>query len=446
MSAGSVSSRRGLRGFGSKAIVAAVIAGATLVTLDRPARADVRFDGNWTDDAKVSLVLSGATRADALRALAEKAGWSLVLELDGRGSGGNVDNSHIELSVTEQPASKVLAMLLADGRWVATRDGTLVRIAWANTESGAAPAVPSPPEPPNASKRKGAGARAHDVDVFGDTRHIAEDETVHDITVFGGRVDIDGHVTGDLAIFAGQARVTKTGHIDGDASVMGGRLDVEPGGRVDGDVGAIGGVVNGAENAKKAAAATPSEGGESAPATLEGATPRRGFLARAGEEIASRIRSAALLFVIGVIVIALGGQRAESVRAAIADRPMKAIALGIVGLIGMVAAIGIAAVTIVGIPIAVLAAIAAVLLGFSGVTSAFVVLGAMLFGHKTKNVYVHLAIGSGLFFAAGLVPVLGGFAQAAVFFAGLGGVVATRAMGFLKKRPAGFAGHASAYR
>ena len=115
--------------------------------------------------------------------------------------------------------------------------------------------------------------------------------------------------------------------------------------------------------------------------------------------------------------------------------PMRSIALGVVGLIGGIAALVIIALTVVGIPFAFIGAIAAVVLAFAGTTSAAIVVGAMIAGHKSQNVYVHLAVGCGLFMLAGLLPWVGGWVQAAIVFAGIGGMVATKAMGFLAKKP-----------
>jgi len=139
--------------------------------------------------------------------------------------------------------------------------------------------------------------------------------------------------------------------------------------------------------------------------------------------------------VLGAIFISLGGVRAESLRSAIAEKPMRSIALGIVGLLGTLVSLVLCAVTIIGIPIAALGAVSAIVLAFAGTTSALTVLGAMVFGHKHKNIYVHLAVGCALFMVLGLVPVAGGLFQAAIVFAGMGGIVATRALGLLTRKP-----------
>src|SRR5258707_476290 len=71
-------------------------------------------------DKPVSLDVAGVPRAQALRKLADAAGWSLVVH----GPPGEA----IDMHVRAQPAFKVLELLLDDGDYVAKRDGTLVSV------------------------------------------------------------------------------------------------------------------------------------------------------------------------------------------------------------------------------------------------------------------------------------------------------------------------------
>jgi len=352
----------------------------------------------------VSLDASRISRSDALKQLAEEASWSLVL----KGAGDDLVDVHIK----DQPADKVLAVLLSEGNWVAKHDGGIVSVS-----EGVADAPSRPLR--GASKKR-------NVKVFGDTAHIGKDEVVHDVTVMGGTVVIEGRVTGKLAVFGGRAELKSSARIDGDAAVTGGELRFEEGAEIGGDLAVVGGSVEGAEGVKVGGSTEldPSEGDRQA-----------SFIVRAGHTLSSGMRTAAFLFILGALFVALGGARAESVRTSIAASPMRSIALGVVGLIGGIAALVIIALTVVGIPFAFIGAIAAVVLAFAGTTSAAIVVGAMIAGHKSQNVYVHLAVGCGLFMLAGLLPWVGGWVQAAIVFAGIGGMVATKAMGFLAKKP-----------
>lgn len=404
---------------GSAALVAAVLyTGA--------AKAEVKLEGDWPNgDETVSLQLSGVSRSEALRELAAEAGWSLVLR---EGAEDRVD-----LTIKSQPATKVLDALLEEGDWVAKRSGSMVTI---SRSSGAA-APPSPPDAPDAPDGSDVppppkAGKQRDIEVFGNNLRIGKDDVVHDVTVMGGNVDIEGRVTGDLAVVGGKAHLLKGAHVEGDASATGGLIQIDEGARIDGDLGVVGGSIQGTENAKVGGSVKldPAEG-----------ESRASFAERAVHKVSEGIRTASFFFVVGALVIALGGARAESVRAEIAARPMRAAAVGLLGILGAALTIAVAAVTVVGIPVALVGALALIVAVFAGITSALTVLGAAVTRHKTSNVYVHLAAGCVLFLLAGLLPIVGGLAQAGVVLAGIGGVVATRAGGLLDKK--GAAGESS---
>ena len=103
------------------------VALALLVTLalglgSSSALAAVRRVGEWpSGDEKVSLSLESVSRADAIKRLADEAGWSVVVQAS--------EGEPVELHVKHQPAVKVLELLLDDGRYVAKRTGTLIAIA-----------------------------------------------------------------------------------------------------------------------------------------------------------------------------------------------------------------------------------------------------------------------------------------------------------------------------
>jgi hypothetical protein len=94
-------------------------------------------------------------------------------------------------------------------------------------------------------------------------------------------------------------------------------------------------------------------------------------------------------------------------------------------------------VTIIGSPVAIVALLAAVLATLAAVCSVLETAGAALLGHRTRNPYVHLAVGSLLFLVAGALPFVGAFVKVAVFLIAFGSVVATRAAGLVpERRPA----------
>lgn len=431
--------------------VAAMAAGLWLGTVT-PADAQLRLEGVWPEgDAPVSLDLDAVARRDALEQLADEAGWSLVLrdEIDG----------DVSLRIKQQPASKVLEALLADGAWVAKRDGAIVTISKAPASAvvGGEVALPTPPVPPvppvppaalvaptppvppaelasAEGPSKEARAKARDVEVVGGSRTIREGEVVRDLTVMGGSVDVAGHVTGDLTVMGGSAHLRSTARVDGDATTAGGRIQIDPGAKVAGDVGAVGGVIEGAEHAS-------GSGGIRLNVTDDDEHEELGFFASAARTIGSGLRSAALLFVLGAFFLALGAERSERLRTEIAARPMHSIALGAVGIVGSAIALVVVAVTVIGIPFALIGALAAIVFGFAGVTSVLTVVGALAAGHRTSNDYARLAVGCALYFLIGLVPWVGWWAQLAVVLAGAGSIVATRGAGLLDRRAKDASGH-----
>ncbi len=370
----------------------------------RPATAEVRLEGTWEEQKSVSLELRGVNRGEALRALAKEAGFSVVSP--------DLGDEPMDLQIEDEPADRVLAVLLAKGSWVAVRDGNIV------TVRAAEPSDSPAKDRPKAKKER-------DVEVLGDSMRIGKDEVVHNVSVMGGNVRIEGRITGDLSVIGGNAEVAQTAIVEGDVSVTGGRIELEPGAQLEGDVTVLGGSVEGLDSAKIEGSVKldPSEGPNKA-----------SFATRAVHRISESLRNAAMLFIIGCIFTALAGERADKLRASIAERPMKSIALGVVGFFGSLLVLALIAITIVGIPVAALGALVALLLVFSATASTFIVIGGAVYGHKSKSVYVQLAVGAALFMVAGFVPVIGGLAQAAVVCAGIGGLVATRGLGLVPRK------------
>ena len=77
---------------------------------------------------------------------------------------------------------------------------------------------------------------------------VESDETVQDIVLFSGSLDVRGEVEGDATVILGSARVS--GHIDGDLVVVGGSITLEPTAEIDGEVVAVGGAVRRKPGAK----------------------------------------------------------------------------------------------------------------------------------------------------------------------------------------------------
>ncbi len=119
---------------GRRLSVAAVAASALAPAV---ARADVRLDGDWSEDPEVTLDVDNVPRSEAVNRIAAAAGWSVVINAP-RGD-------RVTIHVKDQPASKILDLVLSDGRYVARRDDTLVAI---SPDDGAPPPSAMPLLPP----------------------------------------------------------------------------------------------------------------------------------------------------------------------------------------------------------------------------------------------------------------------------------------------------------
>ncbi len=402
--------------------LAAVLLGVT--ALSGLARADVRFEGDWKDDDRLVTLDTGATpRAHAIELLAEAAGLSVVVSAP--------LTDPVEVHVKDQPARAVLALLLPDGSFIARRTGSLVSI-----QPAFAPAPSAIPPAPSATPTTAAAAeteRGEDRTVFGGTLVVKKDEVVHDVAVFGGSLDVYGTVTGNLAVLGGSAHVHAGARVRGSATVLGGQMRVDDGAEVEHDVGVVGGHLDRGPHARVRELSTDDRKVEGAGLSTAGRAWRA--ISRWGDDALSSLSASALLFVLGVLVLALATDRSRALRVEVAARPMRTLALGVVGCLVAIAVSIALCVTLVGIPVALVGAVAFVLAAYAGVTAVLTTAGEALLRHRTENPYVHLGLGCALYFLVGLIPWVGGWAVFGVFLAGVGVMVATRAAGVFPARP-----------
>jgi hypothetical protein len=220
----------------------------------------------------------------------------------------------------------------------------------------------------------------------------------------------------------GSAVVRKGGKVEGDATVLGGTLEVENEGEIEGDVGIVGGKLLRGDAAKI--------GGDVEQGKAKLSLEPSGMLS----EIGGAITRTALLFVFGAVLLALATRRMESLQGEVGGRPMRSFALGVIGFFVAVIALIALSVTIIGIPIAIIALLFAVFATYAGICAVLATLGGALVQHKTKNPYIHLAVGCALFMIASAIPWIGGFVTLAVVVVGMGAVVATRGGGLFSPR------------
>ncbi len=427
-----------------------------VLCLHTAAWAGVTLEGEWPDsENKVSLSVTELPRAEALRKLADQAGWSIVVDAPNR--------QPVDIHIKDQPPRKILELLLTDRDYIVKREGNLVHVSVAKSagaaESPAAPAgatasaragdpfaatpkPPATPAPPAAAKTQDDDpdpdpdpdedededndsadhGSVEDRVVTGGNTVVEKDEVVQDLVVMGGAADVHGLVKGDLSIMGGSAVLHEGARVLGDASVLGGKLEIQDGARINGGVGVLGGSVERGKGAhiggkiNKAAKSVTVTGG--------------GLLRDAGRALTRT----ALLFVFGAVLLALATRRMETLEKEIAARPMRTFALGIVGTLLTALVFIVLCVTLVGIPLAVIGALVATFATYVGIAAALTTLGGALIHHKTPNAYAHLALGCLLYLVGSSLPFIGGFVTATLVLIGIGAIFATRGAGYVKRK------------
>jgi hypothetical protein len=395
----------------------------------------VKRQGAWPEEDKaITLDLSSVSRAEAVRKVADAAGWSIVFK--------GLPEDKIDVHVKNQPAARVLDLVLSDAGYLARREGDIIQIQrdeGAQSDQAApapapapAPAVSPPPAPSSARHGKKHkhrdDSKASDRTVFGGSVRVEPTEVVDDIAVFGGSVDILGKSTGDVTVFGGSVHVHPGAHVDGDLAVIGGEVTVDDDASIDGDVVALGGELHRGDRARI--------GGEVKMLGDESSDDREGREWGPGRlfrfrTIGAQITKTAFLFLLGAVVIALATRRMQLLQSEIALRPMRSMAVGIASLVVGIILVVLLCITVVGIPVALVALLLGILAAYAGICAALSAIGSALVAHRSENPYVHLAVGCGVFLVAGFIPYFGTFITVLILFAGFGAFAATRAAGFV---------------
>lgn len=393
------------------------------------AQASVKKEGTWPADEKaVSFQYEGA-RIGGLEKLAEQAGWSLVLS----DKAALASPRTVSVGLKGQSPADVLDALLDDGEFVAIRKGTLVRVelldAGAKDVSSSSDATPALVATSSRSTDD-TDDDAEDLKVMGGHGQLDKGQTVRNLTVMGGSCDVYGRVTGDVSVMGGRVTLHEGSVVEHDVTTMGGHVEIERGATVRGRYATLGGSIHREDGAVVSGHVEGSGMGKSASKRSE---EPKSFLHRVGDAVSNT----AILFVLGVVFLAIAPKRMEMLRVEVARAPMRQVGLGIVGFFGFLVAIVVLCVTVIGIPVALIAVFLGLVGLYGGMVAGLTVIGAALVRHKSENPYVHLAVGCFVFFVVYPLPFVGPPLTFTLLLLGVGVLVSTRFAGFFPTKKKG---------
>lgn len=374
---------------------------ATLV-LFAPADAssEVERRGEWPAQEKISLSLDDTPRREAVERLAEVAGWSLVAE--------GLNDVPVSVDVRDQPADKVLTLLLSGGDFVVERDGTLVSVRPGSllVDDDSPKRIQSP-----------SGDPGEDLFIT-EEGHVGKDQTVRDLFVVGTAV-VEGTVTGSVVVFGGKAKLVRGARVSQDVIAFGGSIEVEDGVDVGGDVAAFFGTMRRGDGPSKECVTCVEHEEE----------PWQKFFG----EIFSNLTRAVMAWLLGALVLVMAARRMNLLRKELEQRPLRSLGLGVIVFLSALVLIVTLVFTLLGIPLAILSAVAGVVVTYVAFTALPLAVGGRLIGKRSTNPYVHLAVGCGVLFLLLCIPVVGALTSIAGVFMALGALFSTRAAGLFSR-------------
>ena len=233
------------------------------------------------------------------------------------------------------------------------------------------PAPPAPPSPPPAVS---SGSRVR----FGGPVTVGKDEVAEEVVTIGGGVHIDGEVNRDVSAVGGSVRVN--GRVGGSVTAVGGSVHLGPHSEVMGDVRAVGGTVVRAPGA--VVHGSLSDVSKLRPFGGTDIDIDDGHLLLAplvGRSLHMfwSLATLLLLLLAVTLVVLLGPNALEQVRARVAGEPWTTLGAGLLGQVltgpALAALVVVLIISIVGclllalVPFLIIGLLIATLVGFAGV-------------------------------------------------------------------------------
>jgi hypothetical protein len=318
-----------------KLIALPIIAAAWLLTGFAGAETSgaTRLEGRLPDDAPlVSIQQTRGTVLDALSAIAQQAGWNLVVTAPESAS-----SRALVIQVQKRPAHEVLDMVLEAGSLRATFTNGVLRVRPdITTAAGESERRRKP-------WRSGRGQRSDRV-VVGQSLRIEADDVVDKAVAVGGSLTVLGHVRADAVAVGGSVTLLPGARVEGNAVAIGGTVTVEEGARLDGD--------------------NVTLGGEPVAWIIGSLTPFRAYASYVGFTWTRSL----LFFVLALLIALAFPDHVARVRTFLASRPGLSSLGGIALLLGFIPLCILLAVTIIGIPLIPVAVMLLIALLFFGIT------------------------------------------------------------------------------
>ena len=247
---------------------------------------------------------------------------------------------------------------------------------------------------------------------FGNGIEVKIGETVRDAVAFGAPVKVSGSVLGSAISFGDNVHVSSTGHVKGDAASFGGRIIVDDGGTIDGQQMSFG----------PAAALSMLSFGSLSVHRPEVPLPQRigGTMLKAGAQFL-------VLFLLGLLVLAIAPQRATAVADALEAHPFKAGGFGVLAMIAAVPFSLVLFVTVIGIPLIPVLWVGLFASWFFGLIALAMLVGRRLPTKVIPTNTAVLALGAAVLVAVGLLPwAIGWIAWFFIGFFAVGAVLMTK--------------------
>ncbi|MCP4604531.1 MAG: hypothetical protein GY847_29085 [Proteobacteria bacterium] len=402
------------------------------------------LSGEWPKKMrKVSLAVTDESIAGILQRISKQLGFGLVLD---------APNVLVEKKTTirliRKPARDVLEIVLENSGLEAELKGDILFVKpYAQQEeailaqqgAGALPsAIPgvtgTSQKSPGASvisvvhgkgSKKGAGVHVHhgaqdnNRVQMGESLRIEANEEVGDAVAIGGSLNVAGRVLGDAVAVGGSVEIEPGAFVQGDAVAVGGTLYVAPDATVEGEQVGVGIPLPIAWMFKDD---DEIDWNITLPAALSGIAG-----AFAAFTIIGILLRSVLLFVLGLIVLAIMPKRVERVRGYLTSKPGYSILGGLTIMLAFVPLLILLAITLIGIPLIPVAIIALLVLIVMGLTSLLIWFGykVPLF-KKNKTQIGAMAIGIAVFMLINLIPFLGPALLTFAGFAAAGAALLSR--------------------